>query len=45
MYLKNIGKLLFVNLYEFVLTPGAFELILLHDEGESNEEETVLILI
>ena len=44
MYLKDIDKLLFVNLYEFVLTPGTFELILLHDDDESNEDETVLIL-
>ena len=40
MYLKNIDKSLFINLHEFVLTPGAFELILLQDEDESDEEET-----
>ena len=40
MYLKNIDKSLFINLHEFVLTPGAFELILFQDEDESDEEET-----
>ena len=40
MYLKNIDKSLFINLHEFVLTSGAFELILLQDEDESDEEET-----
>ena len=39
MYLKVIDRLLFVNLHEFVLTPGAFELILLQDMDESNEGE------
>ena len=38
MYLKNQDKSVFINLHEFVITPGAFEMIMLLDK-DSNEED------
>ena len=40
MYLKKTDTLLFINFHESVLTPGAYELILLQDENQSNEDKT-----
>ena len=31
MYLKNQDKSVFINLHEFIITPGAFEMIMLLD--------------
>ena len=38
MCLKNHDKSVFLNLHEFVITPGAFEIIMLLDK-DSNEED------
>jgi hypothetical protein len=42
MYLNAESKSLFVNLHEFVLTPGVFERILLVDEADVEEDVSVL---
>ena len=48
MYLKNQDKSVFINLHEFVITPRAFEMIILLDkdsnEGDNDEAEVINVL-